>query len=849
MEAVDKKIFYERLYKAGTLSLLDYFDNLSYDELIDIDLENNTFKQLFHIEGKYFIAHDIGTFTELIEFAKKYVIHPDDIKIYEDNLKPKGFFDRLLYETIPNFKSFTVRYKLKNGDYRYAENVILTGEEYDIKPNHFRLYIIDVNNVVNRKFGKIAPVNNVDYDSRDSLTGLLSERDFVTKVNSFLSSEFVERWCLISLDIEHFSFFTEWFGKEKSEYLLSKIGDIITEYELNNEGFSAFLGHDDFAIFVKYDMVKIRGLYKQIKELIISFGLSFGFLPIFGIAIAEKDLNFADLFDRASIALKKSKRDIKNRISVYNNEVKYKLEEEYRFLSEFMNAFRNGEITFNLQPQCRISTRCIVGAEALARWRKKDGSYVSPALFVPLLEKYGFIIDMDQYIWEKVCQTIRKWLDEGLEPVPISVNVSREDIFIIDIHKYFVDLTAKYNIPHSLIKIEITESAYAETTEIIEKLTNDLQNDGFLVLMDDFGSGYSSLNMLNKLKVDVIKLDAKFLHIKQTDYTKGAYILESVINMAKQIGLPIIVEGVESKSQCDFLESLGCRYVQGYYFYKAIPISEFEKLIKNKKNIDNRGFVVKLNEQFRIREFLDKNVYSDAMLNNIIGPVAIYSWHEDHVDIVRFNEQFYQAVNVPDFHERLLNIEMFVPNEDRPKFFAALKEAKENKLTGASEVIRFGRIDGTNSYFSIHFYHLGTDEFGERYYGSATNVTELMQYIEERRLLQQHIKEDVIFVNKVYEKRTYTVYSSGLADFLGLTAEEFETKLNNREIEKYFVTKHEVKELIKYLDSNFDQLKDFEVEINLKGANKTVKKFKFSYIYLTKPNINLTYLLRIEPSE
>ena len=168
----------------------------------------------------------------------------------------------------------------------------------------------------------------------------------------------------------------------------------------------------------------------------------------------------------------------------------------------------------------------------------------------------------------------------------MSINVSRVDIYNFDIVKYLIDLTDKYDLPHRLIKVEITESAYAETAKFIEDIVLRLRKEGFAVLMDDFGSGYSSLNMLSTIKLDAIKLDSEFLRLEGADYERGIRIIESVVNMAKVMALPIIVEGVETKQQCEFLMELGCRYVQGYYFFKPLPREEFEKVIKQKDMID-----------------------------------------------------------------------------------------------------------------------------------------------------------------------------------------------------------------------------------------------------------------------
>ena len=475
----------------------------------------------------------------------------------------------------------------------------------------------------------------------------------------------------------------------------------------------------------------------------------------------------------------------------------------------------------------------------------KQTGPISPAEFVPVLEKYGFITDLDKYIWEEVCKFQRDWIDNGHKPVPISVNVSQVDIFTIDIFEYFVELVKKYNLSTNLIKIEITESAYAEITETIDDLVKRLRNDGFLVLMDDFGSGYSSLNMLSNLKLDAIKLDGKFMQIEGGDLSRGVHILESVINMAKLIGLPIIVEGVEKKEQADFIESLGCRYIQGFYFYRPMPYAELEQLISDQNKIDDRGFVVKLNEQVRIREFLDKNIYSDSMLNNIIGPVAFYSWTGEQTDIVRFNEQFYKAVHINEFAERLEHIERFIHVDDAAKMHAAFQEAMDNKLNGASETLRFYTPDGTVLSFYIHFYYMGRKEGGERFYGAAQNVTELSDLIEEKRLIANYSRDGIAFIRKVNNEYLYSVVSRGLSDLFDIAPLELEQEFNSKEFaRKRVVNRKKYEMLVKAFYNYASQKKNFEANIDVYDSNRQPVTLTLNYTCVSDLSNNIEYILR-----
>ena len=836
--------FYKLFYQNEEYSLIDLLNNSSCDEVIELDTKTNVYKQLFHVDGKYFVPTVESAFDDLFDFVSKYIVHPDDRDIYVKFMNYEWLLERLRNSEIPNFACEQFRYKLQDGSYRYVEQCVITGLENGIPEGVVRIYVFDVQNYRSRLTGSVGNEKVISSSGRDSNTNLLLEKEFLLKAQDLMIEEPDYNWCLVCIDIKHFRFFDEWFGREAGDSLLAKIGTTLAENEAKLNGVTGYFGKDDFAILMPYDEQLIKGLYDEIREKILEFGTTAGFIPVFGIAMAEKGLALVDVFDRATIASAKAKSDISNSIVVYTPEMQFLAQQEYRLLSEYMQALKNDEITFYLQPQCRISNGKIVGVESLARWIKKDGTIVPPMTFIPVLEKYGFIPDLDMHLWEKACISLRKWLDAGRIAVPVSLNVSRADLFAIDIAEHFIKLTEKYNIPHNLIKIEITESSYVEATDLVNDLVKKLHENGFMVLMDDFGSGYSSLNMLSDLQLDAIKLDGRFLLLKEND-NKALHILESVVNMAKVIALPIIVEGVETKEQADFLENLGCRYSQGFYFYRPMPVSQLEDIMKDPENIDNRGFVVKLNEQVRIREFLDKNVYSDSMLNNIIGPVAFYSWDGTKTDIVRFNEQFYKAVHIQEFAERLENIEQFIHPDDASKMHNAFKEAMKNKLNGANETLRFYTPDGTVLSFFIHFYYIGKKEGGERFYGSAQNVTELSDLKEEVGLIANYSKDSLVFLRKLNGKWLYSVASRGLADIFDITPAELELELNNHEFaRKHIVNRKKYEELVKGFLSFAEKKGSFHGSFDVFDSSHHIVTLNVEYTCVSGQSNNIAYVLR-----
>ena len=257
-------------------------------------------------------------------------------------------------------------------------------------------------------------------------------------------------------------------------------------------------------------------------------------------------------------------------------------------LDDINRAFDDNEFCFYLQPKCNAVTGAIVGAEALARWNHPKYGVISPGRFVPALEQAGQISRLDMFVWRSVVRMLARWEREGRNLVPISVNVSMVDIDQMDVADTLTGLLNEYDVDARLLQAEITESAVARNLSKVESTIRKLHVDNIAVLMDDFGSAYSSLNMLKDINVDVIKLDMKFIDLDEDNASKGLKIVESVVNMARKLRLLVIAEGAQTKQQVDQLLSVGCRYIQGYYFHEPLPVGRMEKLLAERP--DDRHF-------------------------------------------------------------------------------------------------------------------------------------------------------------------------------------------------------------------------------------------------------------------
>lgn len=307
-------------------------------------------------------------------------------------------------------------------------------------------------------------------------------------------------------------------------------------------------------------------------------------------------------------------------------------------LDDINQAFDNNEFCFYLQPKCNAETGAIVGAEALVRWNHPEYGLVSPGEFIPLLERESMVTRFDLFIWRSVCEMLSRWDGEGRNLVPVSVNVSMTDIEAIDVARVLGDLLDRFSIDARLLQVEITESAIAHNTDVVEETIRDLHARGIAVLMDDFGSAYSSLNMLKDINVDAIKLDMKFVDLNADNAAKGLKIIESVIDMAYQLRLSIIAEGAQTAEQVSKLRELGCMYIQGYYFYRPLTVGKMEDLLEHRpddqhfwnisKDLMHRDYRMSTNGRSMLEssslsahifEILNKGVAELSRLNLITG--------------------------------------------------------------------------------------------------------------------------------------------------------------------------------------------------------------------------------------
>lgn len=464
------------------------------------------------------------------------------------------------------FLNITVMYKFQEDDCP-----VITGIHIDRDYRHENTY-----RSVNQ--GKLNGVV-VDYlATYDELTGIYNKQAFYTKTKEMLLDNPDKNFDLLRINIERFKVLNDLFGESTGDKLLRYIGKFLKEINLPL-CVSGRLYADNFVVCYEAGKGDSRRMINTLQMVADSFAINNRTILSFGLyRIDDKTLPVSVMCDRANMALWKAKGNFKNPYCEYDEKMRQQVLKEQKIINAMEMAIQNKEFTLYLQPKYDIEQGTIIGAEALVRWISQENGFISPGDFIPVFENNGFVYEVDKFIWEESCRYLRKWLDEGREVHPISVNVSRIDLYDPKLVKHLVDLREKYQLPSQYLELEITESAYTDDPEQIITITRQLREAGFVILMDDFGTGYSSLNMLKDIQIDVLKLDMGFL--KSSDYSaKGGNILTAILKMAESLKMQTIAEGVETKEQVEFLKSIGCKYVQGFYYSKPLPVGEFEKLI------------------------------------------------------------------------------------------------------------------------------------------------------------------------------------------------------------------------------------------------------------------------------
>lgn len=418
----------------------------------------------------------------------------------------------------------------------------------------------------------------------DALTGLYNRSTFCRKTADFLRQNPEGTYNMVQFDIERFKVINELYGNFMGDRILLLIAEGLQKC-LKSKGTYGRLEADHFAVCLPAGTEELQQVRDQMEKSLASVKIEQKINLYYGVyTIEDRGMSVDLMCDRANLALRTVKGNSNRAYAVYNDELHQVVLSEQQLTNSMEEALLQRQFEVYYQPVVDLNTGDVVSAEALVRWNHPEKGMVSPGFFIPFFEHNGFIIKLDAYIREEVCRNMMELRRCGLKNIPVSVNVSRLEFYDPNLCRSIIDLTERYRLEPQMMRLEITESAYTDNPQQLLAAMKELQNYGFQVLMDDFGSGYSSLNMLKDVPVDILKMDMKFLE-DQGISGRGPEILASLVRMAKKLGMRTIAEGIETKEQGDFLRSVGCEYGQGYYYARPMPADSFTSLLMARENV------------------------------------------------------------------------------------------------------------------------------------------------------------------------------------------------------------------------------------------------------------------------
>ena len=411
----------------------------------------------------------------------------------------------------------------------------------------------------------------------DSLTGLMDRDGFYRAARDTISGEAAGTYQIIALNVHQFRDINTRFGREVGDTVIVRVGELLKE-RFPSDALIARFSADHFFVCTRNCDPALLPSSIPIRELVPSLPLVYDVFIYCGICPVEDSAEDIGLMcDRAAFAIEYVKGDISRSYSYFDTELQNRMTMQSYVVHEMRNAIANENFAIYLQPIYSVQENRVASAEALVRWVDERYGIIPPNEFIPLFEKNGFINELDGYVREQVCKLIRAWKDAGLCTCPISVNVSRTELLDPQLLEHILELLDRYGLTCDDVRIEITESAFVNPEEVIDTLER-MHDSGLMILMDDFGSGYSNFNTFASMPVDVLKSDIGF--VQSLDQSaRGHSVLASIRDMAHQLAIPIVAEGVETSDQLELLSQLGFSYAQGYYLARPMPAADFESYL------------------------------------------------------------------------------------------------------------------------------------------------------------------------------------------------------------------------------------------------------------------------------
>ena len=619
---------------------------------------------------------------------------------------------------------------------------------------------------------------------KDRLTGLWNRETFFEKAAWEIARKPDGYYVLSSADIDNFKVVNDQFGTEKGDEVLKRLANMIRRFCEANASVCGRIGADYFVMLYPKKFADSGEISRRTSDAVESLGLPMPITISAGrYVVADRTLSVSAMFDRASLAQRRVKGRYDTHVGTYDESLRINLLREQEIVGNMTDALEKGQFEAWYQPQYNHATGALIGAEALARWRHPERGLIPPGEFVPVFERNGFIYELDKCIWEQVLKNHRQWIGEGRQPLPVSVNISRYDLFCDDLVDVLCGLVQKYDVPVELLRLEVTESAFAKSTDRVVAVVKKLIERGFTVEIDDFGSGYSSLNTLKDVPAQVLKLDMRFVE-NSDNADRGGNIIESVVRMAKWIGMSVIAEGVETAAQADYLKSIGCNYIQGYFYAKPMSKGDYEEHCKGAAK-EEKLIALEQVKNLESISFWDPSSLDTLIFNSFVGAACIFEYAEDRIELIRATDKYPEVIGNPnltvadalriDWSEHIDEAGIKMLNEA-----VARSLEKQDEVTG--EFI-FNDLPGCPGKIYLRSTLRVIASVGERYLIYCTNENITAQHLAEQkekelsyqlRVIMQNMNGGVSAITTDTDGKSRVIFANEkYYSILGYTREQF----------------------------------------------------------------------------
>lgn len=709
---------------------------------------------------------DYETYVEDVEQGRRKMI---------SNVEADGFRSKMSNSLLTGTP---IEYTFNCQDYNGKPIWIMVRAQFlKSEAGKIRLYCF-ITNVTKEKTYEIELKNNAYYDS---LTGLFNRSAFFLNAKEMLSSHPDTEYVIYRINIGSFKLINDIMGREVGDKMLTTIAFALREL-IPAEGVLARFFADNFVMLLPGDTVSPEDIIETIKKSVsetqfINHDIQY-YVGVY--TVTDRDIKVEDMCDRASIACRSISGSFSNYIAYYDARMRDAMLDEQEIRDETHSAIAGGQFCIYYQPVYGLKSKKFVSAEALVRWKHPKKGIISPGKFIPMFERNGFIAELDLYVLEQVCKYQQKRREQGLDQFPISVNISRMSLYNPKLFDIISELTEKYGVDPKYFRIEITETAYNDNPTQLLDTVNKLREKCYPILMDDFGSGYSSLNTLKDIPIDLLKLDMKFMQGFESNDRVGT-IVTAVARMAKWLNVPMLAEGVETKEQYVFLESIGCAYIQGFYFSKPVPEEEFTALIQSNVVTPTDTVLEKYGIGEEVNELLGSNSTLTKLISGAFGGLGIYELSDDKLEVIRVNEGYMQIMGYSpvEFTGEHFNIWEKVHPDDIEKSKNACIEAARTDTAIRAIIRRYNRNGKLMHLDGIHRRLGGTDE-NPIFCIAFNDITEQLeqeQLIEQSRRQIEYILDatGAVVVDVDYVKEQ--TFCKGDLDDFDLTEEELNRDL------------------------------------------------------------------------